>query len=53
VATVIGEVDYNSGLWIVHPGAIYIHDGETFRVEELDLENNLATLVLCNEDYIT
>ena len=53
VATVIGEVDYNSGLWMVHPGAIYIHNGETFRVDELDLDNNLATLVSCNEDYIT
>ncbi|HNR01134.1 MAG TPA: DEAD/DEAH box helicase [Anaerolineaceae bacterium] len=50
---VIGEVDYNSGLWMVHPGAIYIHDGETYRVEELDLENNLASLTLCNEDYVT
>ncbi len=51
--SVIGEVDYNSGLWMVHTGAIYIHDGETYRVEELDLVNNLATLITCNEDYVT
>ncbi len=51
--TVIGEVDYNSGLWMVHPGAIYIHGGETYRVENLDLEKNIATLVPCNDDYIT
>ncbi len=50
---VIGEVDYNSGLWMVHPGAIYIHNGETYRVDELDLENNRATLSPCNEDYVT
>lgn len=51
--SVIGEVDYNSGLWMVHPGAIYIHDGETFRVDELDLDNSLATLIPCIEDYVT
>ncbi len=51
--TIIGEVDYNSGLWMVHPGAIYIHSGETFRVENLDLEKNIATLVPSVDDYIT
>jgi len=50
---VVGEVDYNSGLWMVHPGAIYIHDGETYRVDELDLTNCLAFLVPCDEDYVT
>jgi len=52
-AKVIGEVDYNSGLWMVHPGAIYIHDGETYRVEQLDLENNVATLAHFDGDYLT
>jgi len=51
--SIIGEVDYNSGLWMVHPGAIYIHSGETFRVESLDLERNIATLVPSNDDYVT
>lgn len=50
---IIGEVDYTSGLWMVHPGAVYIHDGETYRVEELDLENNVANLTLFAGDYIT
>lgn len=50
---VIGEVDYNSGLWMVHPGAIYIHSGETYRVETLDLSKKVAKLVPCNDDYIT
>lgn len=53
VTTAIGEVDYNSGLWMVHPGAIYIHNGETYRVDELNLEKNTATLIPCNEDYVT
>ncbi len=52
-AKVIGEVDYNSGLWMVHPGAIYIHDGETYRVDQLDLENNVATLAHFDGDYLT
>ncbi len=50
---VVGEVDYNSGLWMVHPGAIYIHDGETYRVDELDLTNCLAFLLRSDEDYVT
>ncbi|MEN6529561.1 MAG: DEAD/DEAH box helicase [Anaerolineaceae bacterium] len=51
--TIIGEVDYNSGLWMVHPGAVYIHDGETFQVETLNLENKKATLIPCAEDFLT
>jgi len=50
---VIGEVDYTSGLWMVHPGAVYIHDGVTYQVEELDLEKNVANLSLFSGDYIT
>ena len=50
---IIGEVDYNSGLWMVHPGAVYLHDGETFRVDELNLQDNTASLSRCEEDLIT
>ena len=50
---VIGEVDYTSGLWMVHPGAVYIHDGETYRVEELNLEKSAANLSFFAGDYIT
>jgi DEAD/DEAH box helicase domain-containing protein len=50
---VIGEIDYNSGLWMVHPGAIYLHDGETYRVETLDLEKNIAILSPSHDDYLT
>lgn len=51
--SIIGEVDYNSGLWMVHPGAVYIHDGETYEVETLDLEKKKAILIPCAEDYLT
>jgi len=48
-AKVIGEVDYNSGLWMVHQGAVYIHDGETYCVDELDLEKTLPTYPISAE----
>ncbi len=50
---VIGEVDYNSGLWMVHQGAVYIHDGETYHVDELDLEKKVANLSHFSGDYFT
>lgn len=49
----IGEVDYNSALWMVHPGAVYLQDGLIFSVKALDLEKNIATLVDHHADYIT
>lgn len=49
----IGEVDYNSGLWMVHPGAIYIHNGDTYLVDSLDLENQIARLSSVSVDYLT
>jgi len=49
----IGEVDYSSALWMVHPGAVYLQDGKSYLVKELDLKNNLAILVNHNGDYYT
>ncbi len=40
----IGEVDYASSLWMTHPGAVYLHEGETYLVKDLDLEENVAHL---------
>lgn len=40
----LGTVDYESALWMVHPGAIYLHSGETYLVEELDLEQEVSKL---------
>ena len=34
----IGEVDYESGPWLVHPRAIYIQESQMYLVEDLDLE---------------
>jgi len=49
----IGEVDYDSANWMVHPGAIYLHDGNSFFVKELDHEKKCAYLEYCNFDYYT
>ena len=49
----VGVVDYESAYWMVHPGAIYLHDGDTYMIEELNLEENTATLQLISPDYYT
>ena len=49
----IGEVDRASAHWMVHPGAVYIHEAQTFLVESLDLEQNLASLQQVETDYYT
>src|SRR5271157_669396 len=51
--TTIGEIDQASSHWMVHPDAIYLHEGQTFRVDELDLENHRAQLSITSEDYYT
>jgi len=50
---IIGEVDSEAAPWIVHPGAIYLHEGETFLVEKLDLENRCASLQPAEVEYFT
>ncbi|HTX78131.1 MAG TPA: DEAD/DEAH box helicase [Longilinea sp.] len=49
----IGLVDEPSSYWMVHPGAIYLHEGRTFRVDDLDLEDEKAVLTPLNPDYYT
>ena len=49
----IGEVDFESSIWMVHPGAIYLHQGDTYLVHHLDLENHYAELSMINADYYT
>ncbi len=49
----IGEVDKGSAAWMVHRGAIYLHDAQTYLVEDLDLENNLAVLQSVDSEYYT
>jgi DEAD/DEAH box helicase domain-containing protein len=49
----LGIIDKTSSFWMVHPGAIYLHEGEVYLVEELDLETNVASLVPSPGDYYT
>ena len=49
----IGQVDRASAYWMVHPGAVYIHEAQTYFVDELDLEHNIAALSRVDMDYYT
>ncbi|MGD2026501.1 MAG: DEAD/DEAH box helicase [Anaerolineales bacterium] len=49
----IGEVDSASADWFVHPEAVYMHEGQSYLVEDLDLEQHLAYLVPAEVDYYT
>ncbi len=52
-ATIIGQLDRHSALWMTHPGAIYLHEAQMYLVEELDLSNNIAQLRPVESDYYT
>ena len=52
-STTIGEIDGEAACWMVHPGAVYLHEGEIFLVDELDFENHRALLHSAQVDYFT
>ena len=49
----VGEVDLPSALWMVHPRAVYLHQGQQYFVQELDLDKHTAVLVPVGLDYYT
>lgn len=49
----IGNVDAISGLELVYPNAIYLHEGESWWVRSLDLEQKVATVEPREADYYT
>ena len=49
----IGTVDGESASWMVHPGAIYMHEAQQYFVQELNLEKRVAQLVPVGLDYYT
>jgi DEAD/DEAH box helicase domain-containing protein len=49
----IGTVDGESALWMVHPGAIYLHEAQSFFVKDLNLEEHIAYLKPIESDYYT
>jgi DEAD/DEAH box helicase domain-containing protein len=49
----IGTVDGESAAWMVHPGAIYMHEAQQYFVQEFNIENHIAQLVPVGLDYYT
>ena len=50
---ILGEVDLASAPWMVHPCAIYLHEGQQYFVQDLNLARNTATLIPVALDYYT
>ena len=50
---VLGEVNQFDAEPILHPEAIYMHRGETYRVLTLDLDRNIASVKREEVDYYT
>jgi DEAD/DEAH box helicase domain-containing protein len=53
VPSVIGEVDFTSGLVFLHEKAIYIHGGQQYHVEQLDFKERKAYVKQVDVDYYT
>ena len=50
---VVGTVDASSAHGTAHPGAVYVHRGETWLVHSLDLEDHVAVIERAEPDYST
>jgi DEAD/DEAH box helicase domain-containing protein len=50
---VIGEVDFSSALTMVHPKAIYLHQGQQYHVDALDFIERKAYVKRVDVDYYT
>ncbi len=50
---VIGEMDRVSAKTLLYDGAVYLHGGERYRVERLDLEERACAVVRSTADYFT
>jgi DEAD/DEAH box helicase domain-containing protein len=51
--TVIGVLEAAAAPRLVHDGAVYFHEGQSFTVEKLDLDANLAYVTPVEVDYYT
>ena len=49
----LGTVDEARAFWHVHPGAVYLHQGEQYEVSELDLVRRVALVSRSDADYYT
>lgn len=49
----IGTVDENQAFFYIHPGAIYLHQGDTYLVNKLDNDQKVAFVESFYGDYFT
>ena len=49
----VGTIDGESALWMVHPGAIYLHEAQQYFVQDLNLEDHIARMKPIQSDYYT
>jgi DEAD/DEAH box helicase domain-containing protein len=52
-ARLIGTVDENRAFSLVHPGALYLHQGQQYRVTTLDLDDRAAIVTPSQADEYT
>ena len=50
---IVGTIDAGAAFLQVHPGAIYVHLGETYFVKTLDIEERIAFVHTIDVDYTT
>jgi len=50
---VMGHLDERQAYWEAHPGAIYLHQGESYLVRNLDRKKREIVLLPALEDYYT
>jgi len=48
-----GDIDTFRAFKETHPGAVYIHNGETYRVDELELDTRTVKISRTSVDYYT
>ena len=51
--SLLGTIDQESAMWMIHPGAIYFHQGNSYFVESLDLSGQKASLIPFDGEYYT
>ena len=49
----LGTVDEGRAFWHVHPGAVYLHQGEQYEVAELDLAGKVALVTRSDAELYT
>jgi DEAD/DEAH box helicase domain-containing protein len=50
---ILGEVEAERAFVFIHPGAIYMHLGETYQVRKLDIDGRIALVRPILADYFT